>query len=54
MTNAAFQHDRIFEEFVTDCETLGEARAIEIARERLRKLNFDNAEINQQLAEALS
>lgn len=48
------QYDRIFEDFITDCETLGEACAIEIARERLRKLNFNNPTINQKLAEALS
>lgn len=48
------QYDRIFEDFITDCETLGEACAIEIARERLRKFNFNHPTINQKLAEALS
>ena len=46
-------YDRIFQEFFVDCEMIGEAMAIEIARERMRKLGLENREINQQLAEAL-
>ena len=48
------QYDRIFEDFITDCETLGEANAIEIARQRMKQLGFTNSKINTKLAEALS
>ena len=54
--HAHFQHrqDRIIEDFFVDCDTIGEANAVAIARERMHKLGFDHKEINQQLAEALS
>jgi hypothetical protein len=48
------EFDQVFEHFIDDCEVLGEAKAIEIARERLRRLNMSNTEINQHLVEALS
>ena len=48
------QYDLIFEDFITDCETLGEANAIEIARQRMKQLGFNNSTINTKLAEALS
>ena len=48
------RQDRIIEDFFVDCDTIGEANAVAIARERMHKLGFDHKEINQQLAEALS